>query len=90
VSQALYQHLSSPEVLDAWEPRDGHAYVACKIRILSGAYDAWEPRTYEFLRTQDGWIVDTNPGLLRLASWQLVVEWFCLMRPVEIDLVTTV
>jgi hypothetical protein len=38
----------------------------------------------------EGWIIDTNPGFLRRESWQLIVEWFCLMQPVEINLLTTV
>lgn len=87
----VHQHLADAGALDAWEPQDGHAIVTCKIRIRSGAYDAWEPRTYEFLRVSPGaWIIDTNPGILRRASWDDVVGWFNCMQPIEIDLVTTV
>lgn len=65
--------------------------MTCKVRIRSGAYDAWEPRTYEFRRAPPGaWIIDTNPGFLRRDSWERVVSWFCCMDPIEIDLVTTV
>ena len=88
--QTIYQRLAEAEALDAWEPIGGHAVVTCKIRVRSGAYDAWEPRLYEFLRTQDGWTIDTNPGYLRRERWQHVVSWFCLMEPAEIELLTTV
>jgi hypothetical protein len=89
MSQAVHQQLVSAEALEAWEPRDGHAIVTCKIRIPNGACDAWEPRTYEFLRARGGWIIDTNPGYLRRERWQHVVAWFCRMQPIEIDLLTT-
>jgi hypothetical protein len=89
MSQTFHKRLIDAEALDAWEPLDGHSIVTCKIRIRSGAYDTWEPRTYEFLRTQGGWIIDTNPGYLRRESWQHVVSWFCLMQPIEIELLTT-
>lgn len=89
-AQTLHQHLRSALDLEAWEPIDGHAIATCKIRIQSGAYDAWEPRTYAFQRVQDGWIIDTHPGYLRRASWEQVVDWFWRMRPIEIELLTTV
>ena len=87
--RVIHQHLLRAEALDAWEPIDGLAIVTCKVRVRSGAYDAWEPRVYEFLRTQDGWTIDTNPGYLRCESWQQIVGWLCYMQPVEIDLITT-
>ena len=90
MNQTFHQRLTDAEALDAWEPLDGHAIVTCKIRIRSGAYDTWEPRTYEFLRTQNGWTIDTNPGYLRRECWQHVVTWFCRMKPIEIELLTTV
>ncbi len=90
MSQIIYQRLVDAEALSAWYPRDGHALVTCKIQIRSGAYEAWELRTYEFRRTSLGWIIDTNPGILRRYSWDDVVSWFCCMRPIGIDLVTTV
>ncbi len=85
--------LQRPEDLDAWEPRDGHAIVTCKVRVQSGAYDAWEPRTYEFeAGPGGGWVVypGGGPGGILRDSWQHVVNWFCCMRPIEIELVTTV
>lgn len=88
--QTLYQPLRSGLDLEAWEPLDGHAIVTCKIRIQSGAYDAWEPRTYEFHRVQDGWIIDLNPGYLKRESWEQVTNWLWGMRPIEIELLTTV
>jgi hypothetical protein len=91
MSEIVYQHLADATSLDAWQPCDGHAVVTCKIRVHSGAYDAWETRTYEFRRTAPGaWVIDTNPGILPRDSWDDVVGWFRLMQPVEIDLVTTV
>ena len=87
----IYHHLATAESLDAWQPLDGHMIVTCKIRILSGGYDAWETRTYEFRRSDLGtWIVYTDPGIRVCDSWDGVVDWFCHMRPIEIDLVTTV
>ena len=41
----VHQQLRDAGALAAWEPLDGHAVVMCKIRVQSGAYDAWEPRT---------------------------------------------
>lgn len=74
-----YQPLSEAAALGVWEPRGGYA-----LR------EAWESRTYEFLRAQDGWTIDTNPGYLHRESWEHVVAWFCRMCPVDIELLTTV
>lgn len=91
MNETVYQHLTDAAALDAWQPMDGYAIVTCKIQIHSGAYAGWEPRTYEFRRTSSGtWIIDTDPGFLRRDSWDAVVGWFCGMRPIEINLVTTV
>ena len=90
MNETIYQHLVDAADLDAWQPLDGHAIVTCKIQVRSGAYDAWEPRTYEFRRTARGaWIIDTNPGILLRDFWDEVVGWFCFMRPIEIELVTS-
>jgi hypothetical protein len=86
MTATVYQHLTNADALAAWEPIDGHALVTCKIH--NGG--AWENRTYEFDRCQDGWIIDTTPGYLKRASWQEAVDWFCRMRPSEIELLTTV
>jgi len=91
MNETIHQHITDAASLDAWQPRDGYAIATCKILISSGAYTAWEPRTYEFRRTAQGaWIIDTNPGILWRDSWEDVVHWFCAMKPVEIDLITTV
>lgn len=45
---------------------------------------------YERMRGQDGWVIDTNPGLLKRASWQETVDWLCQMHPIKIELLTTV
>lgn len=88
----IYQRLPSAEALETSEPRDGHALVTCKIRVQSGAYNAWEweSRTYEFRRTRDGWTIYTDPGYLPRPSWRHVIDWFRRMAPIEIDLLTTV
>lgn len=92
MSQIVYQQLRSADDLGAWEPRDGHAIVTCRIRIQSGAYDAWEPRTYEFefARSTERWLINTNPGYLPRDTWDDVVEWLYCMQPIDIELVTTV
>jgi hypothetical protein len=91
MNETIHQYLADAAALDAWQPCDGYPIVTCKIQIHSGAYDAWEPRTYEFRRITSGaWIIDTNPGILLQDSWDAVVGWFCCMQPIEIDLVTTV
>ena len=90
MSTPVHQKLRDASALAAWEPLDGHAVLTCKIRVRSWAYDAWEPRTYEFTRTASGWTIDTNPGYLNRQSWEDVVGWLCHMRPLEIDLLTTV
>jgi hypothetical protein len=85
--QMIHQRLVEASAFDAWEPRDGHAIVTCKIKVHIGK---WEPRTYEFLRTREGWTIDTHPGHLSRNNWQGVVDWFCRMQPIDIDLLTTV
>ena len=85
-----YQPLSEAAALGVWEPHGGYALVTCKISVRTGLREAWESRTYEFLRTQDGWTIDTNPGYLHRESWEHVVAWFCRMCPVDIELLTTV
>lgn len=90
MSTEHFQRLADPAELDAWEPVDGHAVVTCKIRMQSGAYDTWEPRTYELNRIPAGWIIDTNPGYLRRDSWDDVVYWLRCMWPIDIEIVTTV
>ena len=82
----IHQHLADAGALAAWEPLDDNALVTCKIR----SHDVWETRLYEFVRKKDGWLIDTNPGFLRRVSWEEVVDWFCRMRPIEIELLTTV
>ncbi len=65
MNETIHQYLADAASLDAWEPCDGCAIVTCKIRIRSGAYDAWEPRTYEFRRTTPGaWIPGRSHTLL--------------------------
>jgi hypothetical protein len=88
MTTTVHQQLTEAGALAAWEPLDGHAIVTCKIR--SEAPEAWETRVYEFVRKKDGWLIDTNPGFLRRESWEETVDWFCRMRPIEIDLLTTV
>jgi hypothetical protein len=90
MATTFHQRLKRVEALAAWEPCDGHAILTCKIRVQSGAYDAWEPRTYEFVRTTSGWTIDTNPGYLNRLSWDDVVGWLQCMQPIDIDLLTTV
>lgn len=90
MSTPVHQKLRDASTLAAWEPIDGYAVLTCKIRVRSGACDTWEPRTYAFTRTASGWSIDTNPGYLNRQSWDDVVGWLCHMRPLEIDLLTTV
>lgn len=96
MATTVHQQLTAARGLAAWEPLDGHAIVTCKIRIWVA--NAWETHMYEFVRSQGGWLIDTNPGFLRRASWEEAVDWFCRMcahvidrhGPIEIDLLTTV
>lgn len=85
-----YQPIRDPSDLCIWEPREGHAIVACKVDAGRGV---WEPRTYEFRKcASGGWLIqvgDSGPPYGR-GSWAEVVHWLCLMRPIEIELVTTV
>ena len=89
MSAVVFQILRDAASLDAWEPVDGRAILTCQIRVQSGAYDVWEPRTYEFQRTSSGWIIDTSPGCLRRDRWSDVVDWLCRMQPRCLELVVT-
>lgn len=90
MARTVHQQLLRAAALQAWEPRDGHAILTCKVRVQHGAYDTWENRTYEFVRTDNGWTIGTNPGYLRAQSWDDCVDWLCRMQPTNIDLLTTV
>lgn len=92
MSETLYLHLLRPDDLSAWEPLDGHAIVTCRVRVQSGAYDAWEPRTYAFTRRNDGrWSIDIEAMTsFTLPSWEDAVKWLWHMAPINIELVTTI
>lgn len=88
-----YVKLRHPQDLDAWEPRDGYALVACRVMVLPETGHApavWESRTYEFQRLSGYWLIDTNPGVMRREVWHDVVDWLCRMHPADIEILTTV
>lgn len=62
------------------EPADS-CIVTCAI--MNGS--SYEDRAYGFNRCPDGWIIDTDPGILRRASWADCVRWLLSLRPVNVE-----
>jgi len=64
------------------------------VRVTRTSSGGFRLRTYgpeaPDLRTVVPGLLDTNPGYLNRQSWEDVVGWLCHMRPLEIDLLTTV
>lgn len=88
--KTTHLELQRADDLEAWEPIDGHAIVTCKVDLGRGK---WEDRTYELESSRTGgWVVypGGGPGGMRRDTWLHVVHWFRSMRPIDIELVTTV